>query len=213
MTDTDVSWPQRTERLLLRAVREDDIDRLLELRNQPEVYRWLMRTVVDAGAFREAWLKTLTDPRDYSTVAELDGIVIGTASLEVQDGMGQDFGAEVQATETLIGYVLDPAYAGRGFATEIAAELLRLSFEELGVRRAVAGCFVDNTASVRVLEKIGMRREQHGVKDSWHAELGWIDGATYGLLAEEWRAQQGSPTTTASSAAAPARRRGFRAVP
>jgi hypothetical protein len=31
-----------------------------------------------------------------------------------------------------------------------------------------------------------MRREQHGVKDSWHAELGWVDGFTYGILADEW---------------------------
>ncbi|WP_338539251.1 hypothetical protein N5P18_08225 [Janibacter terrae] len=31
-----------------------------------------------------------------------------------------------------------------------------------------------------------MRREQHGVKDSWHAELGWVDGYTYAILREEW---------------------------
>ncbi len=49
-----------------------------------------------------------------------------------------------------------------------------------------AGCFADNVASWRVMEKVGMRREQHGVRDSWHAELGWIDGYTYGILAEEW---------------------------
>ena len=32
-----------------------------------------------------------------------------------------------------------------------------------------------------------MRREQHGVRDSFHAELGWLDGYTYAVLAEEWR--------------------------
>jgi hypothetical protein len=32
-----------------------------------------------------------------------------------------------------------------------------------------------------------MRREQHGIQDSWHAELGWVDGYTYGILASEWR--------------------------
>ena len=32
-----------------------------------------------------------------------------------------------------------------------------------------------------------MRREQHGVQDSWHAELGWVDGYTYAILAEDWR--------------------------
>jgi hypothetical protein len=32
-----------------------------------------------------------------------------------------------------------------------------------------------------------MRREQHGVRDSWHSELGWVDGYTYAVLADEWR--------------------------
>jgi RimJ/RimL family protein N-acetyltransferase len=58
--------------------------------------------------------------------------------------------------------------------------------EDLGLHRVTAGCFADNVASWRVMEKLGMRREQHGVRDSWHADLGWIDGYTYGILSEEW---------------------------
>jgi RimJ/RimL family protein N-acetyltransferase len=42
--------------------------------------------------------------------------------------------------------------------------------------------------SARVLEKAGMRREQHGVEDSWHTELGWVDGYQYAMLAREWQA-------------------------
>ena len=182
-----MSWPIRTERLVLRPVREEDVDRLLEFRNKPEVSRWLLKTEVNPAEFRAAWLRTLTEERDLSSVAELDGTVIGTGSLDVRDGLGQDSDDAMAAAEAEIGYMLDPAYAGRGLATEIASELLRIAFEVAGVRRVTAGCFADNAASVRVLEKIGMRREQYGVKDSWHAELGWIDGCTYGILAEEWR--------------------------
>ena len=40
---------------------------------------------------------------------------------------------------------------------------------------------------MRILEKVGMGRGKHGVGDSWHAERGWLDGYTYGLLAETWR--------------------------
>ena len=42
-------------------------------------------------------------------------------------------------------------------------------------------------ASWRVMEKAGMRREQHGIRDSWYADLGWIDGYTYAVLADERR--------------------------
>lgn len=193
MTTPDVSWPHRTERLVLRQVREDDIDRLLEFRNKPEVYRWLLRTEVEADAFRSAWMRTLTDPLDYSGVVELDGKVIGTASLDVRDALGQGKGAPVTRAEAEIGYILDPAYAGQGFATEIARALLGICFEQLGLHRVTAGCYADNTASWRVLEKVGMRREQHSVKDSWHAELGWLDGYTYAILSEEWLTRGGAP--------------------
>ena len=53
-----------------------------------------------------------------------------------------------------------------------------------------AGCNADNPASARVLAKNGMRREQHGIEDSWHAELGWVDGYQYAILAREWHARR-----------------------
>lgn len=186
MTSPEVAWPRRTERLLLRPFRVEDGARLLEIRSRPEVGRWLLRTRVDPEAFLSAWSGSVEDPHDHSVVVELDGTVIGTGSLEVLDGMGQDGAAEARRSEGLIGYVLDPAHAGHGYATEVAADLLSLAFDELDLHRVTAGCFADNIASWRVMEKVGMRREQRGVQDSWHAERGWVDGLTYALLREEW---------------------------
>jgi RimJ/RimL family protein N-acetyltransferase len=187
MTSAPVPWPRRTERLLLRPYRPSDGDRLLEIRNQPQVWNWLLKTRVDRVAFQAAWLSSVADPHDHSVVVELDGTVIGTGSLEVLDGMGQDGSPPTRRSEGLLGYILDPAHAGRGLATEIAGALLAVAFEDLGLRRVTAGCYADNHASWRVMEKLGMRREQHGVKDSWHAELGWVDGYTYAILTDEWR--------------------------
>ncbi|GAB2984789.1 GNAT family N-acetyltransferase [Frigoribacterium salinisoli] len=55
-----------------------------------------------------------------------------------------------------------------------------------GTQGVTASCNADNIASARVLEKNGMRREQHGVEDSWHADLGWVDGYQYAMLDREW---------------------------
>jgi hypothetical protein len=52
------------------------------------------------------------------------------------------------------------------------------------------------------MENVGMRREQHGVGDSWHAALGWVDGYTYGLLAEEWRERTAPGSEMAANLAA-----------
>jgi len=174
----------RTERLELRPVRDEDIDRILEYRNQPEVTYWLLRTEVDPASFRAAWRRAAENPDDHSKAVVLDGVVIGTVSLDVVDGMGQP--GMPSGTEAHLGYIFDPKHSGHGYATEAVTAMVAHAFDRLGLRRITAGCYADNLASVRILEKIGMRREQHGVGDSWHAELGWVDGYTYALLAEAW---------------------------
>lgn len=175
----------RTERLELHPVRDEDIDRILEYRNLPDVTRWLLRTEVDPVSFRAAWRRAARNPDDHSVAVTLDGVVIGTVSLEVVDGMGQT--GMPPRTEAELGYIFDPAYGGHGYATEAVTAMLAYAFDRLGVRRIAAACFADNLASVKVLQKVGMRREQHGIGDSWHAELGWVDGYTYALLADSWR--------------------------
>ncbi len=72
----------------------------------------------------------------------------------------------------------------------MAYGLLAAAFGPLGLRRITAGCKADNLASVRILEALGLGREQHGVADSWHAELGWVDGSQYAMLTSEWQEQQ-----------------------
>jgi RimJ/RimL family protein N-acetyltransferase len=62
--------------------------------------------------------------------------------------------------EVEVGYALYPAYWGRGFATEIAAECVRLGFEALRLSSIVAITSPDNLASQHVLEKVGLARER-----------------------------------------------------
>lgn len=189
MTSDAIAWPRTTERLTLRPVTGKDVDQMLTYRNTPEVQRWLIRATVDPVVFREKWLTSVDEPYDHSCVALVGDQPVGSGMLEVVDGMGQDDAPESLRVEGMLGYTIDPAHAGRGYATEIARNLLSLAFDELGLRRVTAGCFADNPASRRILEKVGMRLEQYGVRDSWHHELGWIDGCTYAILREEWDAR------------------------
>lgn len=178
-------WPMRVGRLLLREADEGDIERLLSFRNDPVVNRFMLRTSVDPQRFREEWLAVPTSDTDFSCVAEVDGAVVAMGFLDVVDGMGQP--GMPERTEGVIGYIVEPGSAGNGVATDLALGLLAAAFDHLGLRRVTAGCNADNPASARVLEKAGMRREQHGVENSWHAELGWVDGYQYAMLAREWR--------------------------
>jgi RimJ/RimL family protein N-acetyltransferase len=87
---------------------------------------------------------------------------------------------------------LHPDHAGQGYATEAVRELIRLCFEDLGLRRVTANCFADNEASWRLMERLGMRRELHAVHESLHRSGEWLDGYGYALLVDEWRAAQAS---------------------
>ena len=181
-------WPVRAGSVVLREADSADVERLLEFRNDPGANRFMMRTAVDPVVFRREWAAVPLSDTDYSCVAELAGSVVAMGFLDVIDGAGQP--GMPRRTEGVIGYLVDPGFAGREVATDVALGLLRAAFERLGLRRVTAACNADNAASVRVLEKAGMRREQHGIEDCWHAELGWVDGYRYAILDREWQARR-----------------------
>lgn len=174
--------------MLLRDPLERDIDVIASFRNLPEVNRWMIVTHESREELRRRWLGVASSDTDFSCIAEVGGEVAGLGFLEIEDGMGQP-GAP-RLTDAGIGYIVRPGFEGRGVGSGIALGLIEAAFIDLGLRRATAGCFADNLASVRILEKSGLRREQHGRGDSWHSELGWVDGYTYGALKDDWLSQR-----------------------
>lgn len=183
----DLTWPVRTDRLAVRRLGDADVAATWEYRRLPSVNRWLPYAPETLDDYAE--LFTDADRRARTLVVELDEVMVGDLFLMVKDGWSQlevrDAG---QACEAELGWALDPAFGGRGLATEAVEGLLRICFEDLGLRRVTAGCFADNVPSWRLMERVGMRRELHAVQESLHRELGWVDGYGYALLADEWRA-------------------------
>jgi RimJ/RimL family protein N-acetyltransferase len=189
-----VAWPQCSDRLWIRPATAADVDTTWPFRRLPAVGEWISRAPTTKPAYAAQFLDT--DRLACTLVFGLldqsgEGPVIGDLTLRVEDAWAQAEVAELgKATQAELGWVLDPAYAGRGLATEAVATLLRICFEDLDLRRVVANCFADNVASWRLMERLGMRREVHTRSESLHRSRGWLDGMGYGLLAEEWRARQ-----------------------
>jgi RimJ/RimL family protein N-acetyltransferase len=124
-------------------------------------------------------------------VVELDGVVIGDLMLKIEDAWSQaEVADRAHGVQAELGWVLDPTHGGKGYATEAVQALVRICFEELGLRRVSANCFADNTASRRMMERLGMRLELRTTQDSLHRSGRWLDGLGYALLAGEWRARQ-----------------------
>jgi RimJ/RimL family protein N-acetyltransferase len=182
-----VSWPLLTERLSLRRVSMTDESAMWTYRQLEEVSQWGSWRPADQADWRSILQRRLRDV----LVIELDGQIIGDLMIKVEDAWGQREVADgARSMQAELGWALDPSMGGQGFATEAVREALRLCFEDLQLHRVVAEAFAANEPSRRLAERIGLRQELHGVRDSLHRDLGWIDGIGYALLADEWKHQR-----------------------
>jgi len=182
-----ISWPRHTARLTLRPATTTDLPAVFAIRSQPQVAEWMP----DHPTSYDDWLIKLgrIGVVERMLVMEVDGTLIGDLYLFVNDGWAQ---AEVREgglkSQAEVGWCLSPDHQGHGYVTEAMTELVRLCFEDLGLRRLTAEAFADNLPSVRVMERLGMTLEARHRAESLHRDLGWLDGVVYALLADDWRA-------------------------
>ena len=179
-------YPLRTSRLILRPYTIDDLDDLYDMQSRPEVTRYLLFDVRDRVQAR----KSLED-RIRTTVLDQEGssLTLAVVLPETAAVIGDVvlFWTSREHRQGEIGYIFHPDQSGKGYATEAAREMLRLGFEGLGLHRIVGRLDARNTASARVLERLGMRREAHFVQNEM-VKGEWTDEIVYALLEDEWRA-------------------------
>jgi RimJ/RimL family protein N-acetyltransferase len=173
----------QTERLLLRRYKTPDIPVLVSLIGAREVAAMTLRvphpyTENDARALLRQIAKD-KPPSRFGIFLRDTGQLCG--------GIGLNLDKDHDRAE--IGYWLGIPYWGRGIATEAARAIVRYGFEVLALNRIFAICYRGNDASLRILEKLGMKYEgrsrQHVKK--WGE---YRDVENFGLLADDWKAAQ-----------------------
>ena len=182
-TLNDLSWPRRTERLTVCRLTPEDADTLWALKSNQELNRWTTRLYASRQEFRADWDALATT----HLMAHCYGRLAAYLMVKLQDAWSQaDVTEQARGQQVELGWVVAPWAQGRGVATELVREGLAIAFD-MGVHRVEAGCFAENTGSWKVMEKVGMRREIHTVRDCMHRDGQWHDGYGYAMLAEEFR--------------------------
>lgn len=171
-----------TPRLLIRSFRNEDVSALVAYRSHPEVERYQM------------W-------QDYNE-AKGKELIENNKLIDFSRGGRFQLALEYKANQTLIGdlylridesdqrlgevgYTLSPTYQHQGLATEAMRALLTFCFNTLNMHRLSATADPRNLPSLKLLGRLGFRREAYFVKSLWFKGE-WADDVVYGLLAEEF---------------------------
>jgi len=181
--DEDVPTFFETSRLRVRRFKPDDVEAFVAYRADPDVARyqsWSDYTLERGRAFVDSlqgaepgvpgeWFQLALEARS-------SGALVGDLALHVDAD---------EPRQAEIGFTLDRAHQGVGYATEALGGFLDWIFPTFGLHRVIAVTDALNASAADLLERVGMRREAHFVdnvffKGAWGSEL------LYAVLAEEW---------------------------
>ncbi|WP_336688935.1 MULTISPECIES: GNAT family N-acetyltransferase [unclassified Chryseobacterium] len=171
-----------TERLLIRDTTLDDKQAVFNYRSDAEANKfqsWIPETLEDVEQFIERNNKEFNQPESWYQVliTEKDTkVVIGDIGIHF-------FGAENLQVE--LGITLNKDFQGRGYASEALKGVINFLFSDLKKHRIMASVDPENIDSLKLMERIGFRKEGHFVK-SLFWKNNWTDDVIYALLREEW---------------------------
>lgn len=166
------------DRIKLRTIEPEDIDRIQKWVNDPAVRRFIHEFRLPySRADCEAWLP---DVRERSERVDLlvcvDGAPVGRARLVP---------FEIDRRCANLGFLIAPEQQGNGYATEAAELLVDYGFTELLLHRIEAKALAPNDGSRHVLERLGFSEEGRR-REVAVAAGAYVDEVVYGLLRPEW---------------------------
>ena len=171
-----------TERLVLRAVEEEDYADMFEIYNDPEVLKY--NGIDTLKSIKEAIVYTKRIREGYNVGYFLRWALVHKATGKMVGTIGIHH-IESWNYKLEIGYIISKAHWRQGYAFEAWSLVIDYAFSRLGLRKLIAGAVVDNESSITVLKRLGFK-----IEGTFRKEL-FVDGeyrdvVRLGLLKEEF---------------------------
>ncbi len=179
-----------TKRLLIREFSQADLDGLSAVESPSDAERHQAFDLSHPDQLRPAIRAAITHAREEPrrvwdlAVQMKDGGLIGRGGVTL---------SLVEPREGTMWFVSDPRFWNQGYITEAAMGLFKFCFEDLKLHRVIGESDPANAGSARLMEKLGMRKEAHFVKNACIKGV-WKDTAVWALLEDEWRERTGART-------------------
>jgi len=180
--------PIHTERLVLRLMTHDDVDTYVKYRSDPATLEYMDSRVPPTPERVHARVDELVALGDLAEDQWVRFAVTRAGDDEILGDVGGGIKAGGGVIE--IGYMFRPEFWGHGYASEAVAALVDHAIEHHSIHRIEALLSTLNTASMRVLESVGMTFESH-TKMSCCVDGVWEDDLHYAMSADDRRAWAG----------------------
>jgi aminoglycoside 6'-N-acetyltransferase len=180
------------ERITLRRLTRADLKPLVAYRSDPDVARYQIWDSPYPKAHGERLIHAMLRQHPDTPGEWFQFAVTLRSTGDLIGDCGSKTAAD-DPRQAEIGYTIGSAHQGNGYGTETARILLSYLFDVRGKHRVTAGCDPRNVASIRVLERVGMRREGH-LRQSFWMNGEWADDLLFAILDHEWATQAGQPS-------------------
>ncbi len=177
-----------TPRVIVRRFEERDVADVIEYSRHDEDDAARRRNIgwePNADSVLKWWTPMMTLTLDEAT-AWLSLVIEVKARERVVGNVGFNTQKISEQRQGMIGWTLGKAFEGNGYATEAVSALIDYLFSVGEFHRVYAKTSPNNRKSWRLMERLGMRREAHFIKNCFHDDV-WVDEYLYAILAEEWR--------------------------
>ena len=177
----------KTPRLHIRPVSMDDKESIFHYRSDSDTNKYLNlipNSVDDIAEFIARTHPTFNVPGTWFQVVMIERStdqLIGDIGIHFLD-------SDPESKQVEIGYTLNKDFQGKGYATEALTAVIDFLFHTLDKHRIAASIDPNNFSSIRLVERLGFRKEAHFIESLFfHGK--WVDDIIYAILAKEWQAQ------------------------
>ena len=171
-----------TERLIIKPVTIGDKDEIFEYRRDKVTNKyqgWIPETIEDVEVFIGNTSKQINVPETW-----FQFVIVDKETQKIVGDLGIHF-IDSENEQAEIGCTLNKDYQNKGFATESVRKVIDYLFKELNMHRIIASIDPENKNSIRLVERIGFRKEAHFV-ESLFINGKWVDDLIYALIEKDW---------------------------